>query len=160
MAVGVASCTCERCGARFEKRATRANRREADSWVEWAEKNITVCDECLYTERKAKADDISRRAASAGLPELTGSEKQITWAQQIRYEFADVVTRFWQDVEDGKCGDITSEQTQASIKRTKNVLNYIFVSKTSASWWIDNRGMDVRTAIRRNFKDAEKGEKK
>ena len=160
MAKAIATCTCERCGKKFDKSAIKRNCREASSWVAWAEKNITVCDECLYAERKTEADDISRRAASAGLPELTGSEKQITWAQQIRYDFAEAVTRFWQDVEDGKCGDTTNEQTQSSIERTKKVLNYIFVSKTSASWWIDNRGMDVRTAIRRNFKDAEKGEQK
>ena len=158
MAKAIATCTCKRCGKKFDKSTIKRNCREANSWVEWAEKNITVCDECLYAERKTEAADISRRAASAGLPELTGSEKQITWAQQIRYDFAEVVARFWQDVEDGKCGDTTSEQAMASIKRTKNVLNYIFTSKTSASWWIDNRGMNVRTAIRRNFKDAEKGE--
>lgn len=158
MAMAIATCTCEHCGKKFEKSTVKRNCREADSWIAWAEKNITICDDCLYAERKAEADNISRRAVAAGLPELTGSERQITWGQQIRYDFAETVTRFWQDVENGKYGDTTSEQAKASIERTKKVLNYIFVAQTSASWWIDNRDMDVRAAIRRNFKDAEKGD--
>lgn len=157
MAKAIATCTCERCGRIFEKSAVKRNCREADSWIAWVEKNITICDDCLYAERKAESDNISRRSAAAGLPALIGSERQITWGQQIRYDFAETVTRFWQDVENGKYGDTTSEQAKASIERTKKVLNYIFVTKTSASWWIDNRGMDVRAAIRRNFKDADKG---
>ena len=46
MAKAIAKCTCETCGAIFEKVATKNNRTEADNWVAWAEENITECPSC------------------------------------------------------------------------------------------------------------------
>lgn len=46
MAKAIATCTCQMCGATFEKTTTKCNRREADNWIEWAQKNITECPSC------------------------------------------------------------------------------------------------------------------
>lgn len=46
-------CTCKKCGAEFEKVATKHNRREADSWEEWAKNYFDLCPDC---ERQAKKE--------------------------------------------------------------------------------------------------------
>ena len=52
MAKATAHCRCEICGSEFEKTATKANRRDADSWVEWAEENYTVCPSCWGKQKQ------------------------------------------------------------------------------------------------------------
>ena len=46
MAVAKVECTCEYCGEKFFKKKTCYNRKEADSWEEWAKKAFTECPEC------------------------------------------------------------------------------------------------------------------
>lgn len=54
MAVGVAVCTCKKCGAKFERKKTCRNRREADSWAEWASENFDLCPACYAAEMREK----------------------------------------------------------------------------------------------------------
>jgi uncharacterized Zn finger protein (UPF0148 family) len=46
MAIARATCTCATCGETFEKRAEKRNRREADSWEQWAVENYDECPKC------------------------------------------------------------------------------------------------------------------
>ena len=46
MAKAVAKCTCATCGQEFTYEKTCFNRRDADSFEEWAAANITECSEC------------------------------------------------------------------------------------------------------------------
>ena len=65
MAKATATCTCAKCGATFTRTKICCNRRDADSWEEWAAANFDECDAC-YTARKAS----EREAAAAAEAEL------------------------------------------------------------------------------------------
>ena len=50
MAKATALCTCKKCGATFERSTKKRNRKEADSWKEWAEANIDLCTACYHKQ--------------------------------------------------------------------------------------------------------------
>jgi hypothetical protein len=60
MAKAVAHCKCEKCGAEFIRESYCSNRRNANSWEEWAEEAFTLCTDCWKEqqreERKAKRE--------------------------------------------------------------------------------------------------------
>lgn len=116
MAIANATCTCATCGKEFVIRVAKRNRADANSFEQWAAAHITECREC---ERKRVHEEAL--AVSEGLPELTGSEKQIKWAIDIRAGFI------------------------KTIRGIKEFAKYaadmaaITAHKTEAKWWIDNR---------------------
>ena len=81
--------TCITCGKEFRHEAIRANRREADSYAEWAKDHITTCPDCYRAQQAAGAEArYTERCESLGLPDLTGvSDKQIAYAHKVRREF-------------------------------------------------------------------------
>lgn len=62
---------------------------ERERWIEWAERN-KVCPECYEKQKEETRQEATKQAAAEaienGLPSLTGSEKQIAWAERIRVE--------------------------------------------------------------------------
>ena len=126
MAQAKAICKCERCGQSFTKIATKYNRREADEWVAWAEKNYTVCTDCYKAEKQAeeaaKAEKMIAEITSRfELPELTGSEKQIKWASDIRIKMV---------------GELLGH---AKGSKADEIIGSFLVRTTEAAWWIDHR---------------------
>lgn len=109
MAKATAICKCRKCGKGFIKMTTNASRKEANAWEAWAKENYTLCTDC-YRESK-----------EAGLPELTGSEKQIAWAKSLRREFID------------KYDSIP--QTEAG----KPFKEFFLGRHTDSKFWIDKR---------------------
>ncbi|MEG2429997.1 MAG: hypothetical protein RSA99_06385, partial [Oscillospiraceae bacterium] len=53
MAKATATCTCQECGATFEKSTTKNNRTDAISWEEWAITTYTQCPSCWGKEQRA-----------------------------------------------------------------------------------------------------------
>lgn len=92
MAIGTAHCHCAYCGAEFEVRRDHRNRRTADEWVEYAEHYYDKCPACYRAEKEKeraekRAEDDAKAAkinASVQFPALTGTPKQIAWAEKIR----------------------------------------------------------------------------
>lgn len=83
MAKATVTCTCKVCGATFKREAFKRNRAEADSWEAWAAENIDTCPSCYKAEKQQKeAERVAAR--SQQLPQLEGSEKQVSWANTIR----------------------------------------------------------------------------
>ena len=82
------------------------------------------CDEC----RKAKANAAAAAAkAERGLADLTGSEKQIAWANTIRenaYKCIDMLEQF-----------ATNDQAKQMMSTWRGKMD----EETTAKWWIDNR---------------------
>ena len=82
------------------------------------------CEEC----RKAKANAAAEAAkAERGLADLTGSEKQIAWANTIRenaYKCIDMLLEF-----------ATNDQAKQMMSNWRNRMD----AETTAKWWIDNR---------------------
>lgn len=128
MALAIATCTCKTCGKTFEYRATKYNRREADSFVAWAVDHIDTCPDCKKAAAAAQraADNAAAAADSAARnwPALTGSEKQIAWATTIRKEIID---------------KFASKMRPEYLDLYNTCAAELMAEKTAASWWIDMR---------------------
>ena len=61
---------------------TAAEREKKIAWYE----NYAVCPDCYKKARQEEATTAAKQAKADGLPALTGSEKQIRWAESIRKE--------------------------------------------------------------------------
>lgn len=146
MAKATATCTCATCGAEFTVTAYKYNRREADSWESWAESHYDECDECREKRIQSERDEANRKAAenaaSAGLPALTGSQKQIAWATTIRDGILAICSETIADlqlvVESGEASD----EYRDDLLVDKLIRSWL-LTKTEAAWWIDNRGKNV-----------------
>lgn len=113
MAMARVTITCCRCGKEFEVKKQCRNRRDADSYEEWAERHIDTCRDC---ERELEYQRAAEKTKS--LPALEGSEKQVRWATCIRASFRDEYP-----------GD----------EGFANLYKFICEHCTRASWWIDNQ---------------------
>lgn len=117
------------------------------------------CDTCKETKLDAEGERAKAVNTEAGLPELTGSMKQINWAEQIRKKLVErkyskgMVATYvsdkvrgdtdlaWMLTEDGKA---LGEDVQKAL--TKEVMISLFdecwadvCAKESAHWWITVR---------------------
>jgi hypothetical protein len=98
-----------------------------------------LCSECWQKEVERKREEETKKAAEeakeSGLPELTGSEKQVAWAERIRIQLLsgleELAARMAERPENMKKVGITLEQVDEAMKAIQQ--------KTSASWWIDHR---------------------
>ena len=82
------------------------------------------CDECLKEKANAAA---AAAKEERGLPDLTGSEKQVAWANTIRekaYKALDCLKPF-----------STNDKTEAMMDDWKEKLD----AHTESKWWIDKR---------------------
>ncbi len=126
MAKGTAECTCKYCGNKFTVSKTCSNRSDADNWEAWAEAHYDECPDCYKARMQREREEANRKAVAdsviAGLPELSGSEKQISWATKIRKDFID--ERFPLD----KLSDTG-----------KDCLMDFMSSHKESRYWIDNR---------------------
>jgi len=93
-------------------------------YAEIARRESCVCPDCYRAEQQAAAQTLT--ASLPPMPSLTGSDKQIAWAETIRANLAcemrDIVDR---------APEATRDQAQACYDHV--------VAHTDASWWIDNR---------------------
>lgn len=124
---------------------------------------LDVCPDCAAAKRKAEADALAAQAQANGLPALTGSEKQIVWAEQIRADKIATLKHTRQHQKEW----IESRVAQGVAKMT--VSEYLslwdaaekelLTSKYTARWWIDMRmeslGVEV-VNIMRKIRDSNK----
>ena len=91
MAKATVTCTCCECGKSFTASKILASRDQANNWEEWAVSNIIECDECRAKAREEEKAAANAKAAEAAkefeLPELSGSPRQIEWANTIRVAY-------------------------------------------------------------------------
>ena len=89
-----------------------------------------VCPDCWKAEQQAKRDAEDAAAAAEAkaqeLPALSGSEKQIAWAETIRQKFFNAISPLAEKV----LPDAIDAWTAAVDS---------FQRETAARWWIDNR---------------------
>jgi hypothetical protein len=89
-----------------------------------------VCSEC-YKMQQAAA--VAEKTAAWELPELTGTPKQIAWAERIRSDF---FAKFEQmEKEDGQS---TAEAAEKDA-RFEHFLSWV-KGQTEARFWIDHNG--------------------
>ena len=155
MILAHATCTCKRCGKTFERESRWWNDQKAREWVEWAEKNITLCPECRCDDYVAGAAKLAREASAIGLPALQGSAKQITWAEYIRAELLESAEEYLKDN-----WNMTSMLDDAAVKvhneKVLHVLGQILVQirqEPRAAWWISHRRSDGAQMLRSVYQE-------
>lgn len=111
---------------------TKEERKRKYEWYE----NVALCPECYKKQKEAEREKQHQEALlkTAGLPELTGTEKQIKWAIDIRAKALEK----WE-----KCKEANTPEEPAP-EFVKFVENEIFAGKTEAKWWIENREIGNR----------------
>ena len=127
MAVATAHCHCKECGCDFVCTRNGLSRTDAQSFESWASANIDICSACL---KRLKAEEASAKAAEelGKGPELTGSEKQVQWALNIRAK----ARGMYQSLNKGWLTE------KGKIKYAR-LWDYVCSTKTTARWWIDHR---------------------
>jgi hypothetical protein len=133
--------------------------RDRSRRAEWMAGNL--CSECyqaeLQRQRAEEAEQAKEQAQRAGLPDLTGSEKQVEWAERLRAAFVGVEaatqsTIVYQAIQGGHPDDEALSEAllqrfggdqQAACNACDEAVLPLFweavASQTSAAWWIDNR---------------------
>lgn len=150
MAKARVTCTCKACGATFTRETIKRNRAEADSWEAWAAENIDTCPSCYKAEKQQKeAERVAAR--SQQLPQLEGSEKQVSWANAIRDKMISE-NQVAKGIIDGEFQNpdgsvLTFRQAQEiwsvgefspGDKKTVDTVIKLF-TETQAKWFIDHR---------------------
>ncbi len=137
MARARAICKCKYCGKEFEVIAFRNNRKDADSYEQWAVENIVQCPECREQERQKQREEEAMKnleeSNENGWPELKGTEKQIKWAITIRAEGMKAVAEKVRK-------DKLNEFWAYALK--------VMEEKNNASWWIDNRNFITQSIVK------------
>lgn len=129
MAKATAHCTCKKCGKEFTREAIKRNRDEANSWEAWAVATFDECGDCYAARKAAEREAENKAAAEAAteqaLPELTGSSKQIAWAETIRQKRLKSIREAMSD--------------EAKWEPHQKKFFCWVTAHTAASWWIDRR---------------------
>lgn len=108
-----------------------------------------VCPACYVAEtaanrENARAEATARAAEAAkknNLPELSGSEKQIAWAETLRRSVHDKIISGCRQYKVTYKGEpVTQANGQAVIDAIGNLLR----SQTDAKYYIDNRDNDTQ----------------
>lgn len=94
---------------------------ERDRKIEWLK--TQDCPECKKAKIRSKVESIN---ASKRLPALSGSEKQIVWAEEIRAFFVDYYDTF-------------SPKIKTSKPEMINLLRDWLINHTDSKFWIDHR---------------------
>lgn len=87
-----------------------------------------ICDECADARQREQNAQAAAANKAAGLPPLTGTEKQVGWAESIRQ---DVVQGLEREIARYK----RRNQYSPAVEAAKNQI----LAHTEASWFIDNR---------------------
>ena len=94
MAKARVTAVCPECGAEYTWSVDCNNRRDADAWEARHENEERLCTECWKKARAKEREEARREAydaakeatAKAGktLAPLTGSDRQVAWAEDVR----------------------------------------------------------------------------
>lgn len=109
---------------------------------EWKKENefSRLCPECREKARQQERDEANKIATEAaiemGLPELTGTEKQVAWATTIRNDFVNSVNEALKKNPGRK---ITVAESKIDINDWVQAFDVLVEEKTTSKFWIDNR---------------------
>ena len=111
--------------------------------IAWMEQQN--CQECRKAAAIATAVSTN---ASAGLPVLVGSDKQIAWAETIRANQLAMVTRELTSVAEAMARQGKTEAQIATDRAPIDAMVTKVQSQTSAAWWIDHRSDNLQTLLK------------
>lgn len=96
------------------------------------------CPECAAKARLERAAEVAAADAAAGLPTLTGSDKQIAWALDIRTAIMADLNERLAKVDAAPVKPGLEWQKEATMPLLREGISKV-LSETSASVWIDRR---------------------
>lgn len=100
-----------------------------------------ICPECRKLERQQEIKEVNKKSAEAavkmGLPALTGTEKQISWAMTIRNNQMESV-KDQVKAREGYRVKISDERL-ITMEEWEKAFERIVESETTAKFWIENR---------------------
>ena len=113
---------------------------------EWKVNNwMGSCEECLGLRRQEELETAQEVSKEMGLPDLTGTEKQIVWATKLR---AELVANQWRGYHkytwresDGNNRNIGGYKPLS--QKEIEAVDWFVANKPSAGWWIDHRDEEV-----------------
>ena len=138
MSYAITTIICRKCGKSFEWRKKCISSKEAAEMVEWATSgNVTICPDCYRKEMQIKKDSNKAETKAktekfledfeAKLPELTGSSRQVDWANSIRDNVMDQIAKF------------LSKRLTPDNPEQKRLVIILTTSVTDAAIWIKSR---------------------
>jgi len=120
--------------------------KDRDRKEEWLKSRL--CSECWRAEqekqRERQNQEAAKANAEAGLPTLTGSPKQVTWAETIRAAKLADLPSLRISPEKAQANPEGAAKAQAALDQ--------FIGQISAAWWIDHRQEDGRDLFRAIYK--------
>lgn len=113
-----------------------------------------LCEECyikkLEADRKKANKEAEEKAKEMELPNLTGSEKQIAWANTLRQKFIDNTEVFIKNSNEKdrkyewkKCREKYEKFNEIELSDLYEVLDYVLINETQSKFYIDNRMNDI-----------------
>ena len=101
-------------------------------------KERDLCPECYKKEQQKK---ISKETKEIGFPELNGSEKQISWANQIRLNASKDLSDTEKNARQLKLLKLVKRvPAETTIEEIEKEIKNYFETKNEAKEYIDNRG--------------------
>lgn len=150
---------CAECGQDVTVFGT--NRRDAERLARWHESRGSLCQNCEAEKRRAESAAAAEANRAAGLPALTGSEKQVAWAETLRTQalaqlaalapYAATSDPLPQDSPDRlymadqlrALRALVAEGGEAAIQALTSLMR----AKAEARWWIDTRELTMAQLI-------------
>ena len=129
--------TCADCGRTYIREKICRNRAEANSWENWMGLHYDgICTDCWKAQQAAKREaETLAFIESHKLPELSGTPKQIAWANKIRANVLREIEAYWADDEPG---DPTDPVHQAKMAGQQAFMAWL-EGQDISRWWIDNQ---------------------
>lgn len=78
------------------------------------------------------------------LPALTGTEKQVAWAESIRTDYVNQIRRIFDNLRHN-AGVTDAAKIDAGAEAAHKNFSPFFDRRTDARYWIDNRNDDIRS---------------
>lgn len=119
---------------------------------EWKKENAfsKMCPECyekyLQQERERKQLEAEEKAKEMELPDITGTPKQVAWANTLRQEFIDKVNKIDEN-ELKKYERLSGELHGLKESEVKCIIDYMLLNKIDAKYWIENRGKVIQLIV-------------
>lgn len=125
--------------------------KDRDRKIAWLESS-GLCSDCYKAKRDAEfaARNTEAASANAALIALTGSDKQIAWAESIRREQLAGLAKRDLRIRPAMMETIGVVGNDPRIAQMDNTIEEMVTTartQASAKWWIDNRTNDLSVAI-------------
>jgi hypothetical protein len=126
------------------------------------------CDECQtkkYLERiEREKKEAEEKAKEMELPKLSGTEKQVSWANTIRQKWIDYLTDkiIYIDKEESRFHICNEEDNYFEDMKELNyieLIDFIIKNYISAKFYIDNRDLSTRSISELFYKDMQNAKK-